>query len=100
MTENQPMKITEPMMFRAVVIVGIAMVPVILLAALIDPLAGAILFGLEAGAGAVYLTRKWREAKAQRRDLPPEAPESSSAPDAPAAPEPTSSDAPPVDAIK
>ncbi len=42
-------KISEEQMFRVVVIVGIAVIPVILLALLIDPLAGAILFGLEAG---------------------------------------------------
>ncbi len=36
-------------MFRVVVIVGIAMAPVILLALLVDPLVGAILFGVEVG---------------------------------------------------
>ena len=36
-------------MFRVVVIVGIAMAPVILLALLVDPLVGAILFGVEIG---------------------------------------------------
>lgn len=36
-------------MFRVVVIVGVAMAPVILLALLVDPLVGAILFGVEVG---------------------------------------------------
>ena len=34
------MKITEPQMFRVVLIVGIAMIPVILLAVAVDPVAG------------------------------------------------------------
>ena len=40
---------SEAEMFRLVVIVGIAMAPVILLALLVDPLVGAILFGVEVG---------------------------------------------------
>jgi len=55
-------KITEPQMFRVVVIVGIAMVPVILLAAIVDPIAGAILFGIELGAGIGYLVQRVRTA--------------------------------------
>jgi hypothetical protein len=53
-------RITEDQMFRVVLIVGIAMVPVILLALVIDPLAGAILFGIEIGAGIGYLYQRWR----------------------------------------
>lgn len=55
-------KITEPQMFRVVVIVGIAMVPVILLAAIFDPVAGAILFGIELGVGIGYLVQRVRSA--------------------------------------
>jgi hypothetical protein len=40
---------SEAEMFRVVLIVGIAMAPVILLALVVDPLAGAILFGVEIG---------------------------------------------------
>ena len=47
-------------MFRVVVIVGIAMIPVILLAVVIDPLAGAILFGIEIGVGIGFLYQRWR----------------------------------------
>lgn len=54
------MKITEPQMFRVVLIVGIAMVPVILLAAIVDPIAGAILFGIEVGAAIGYLVQRAR----------------------------------------
>ena len=53
-------KITEPQMFRVVLIVGVAMIPVILLAALVDPLAGAILLGFEIGAGIGYLYQRFR----------------------------------------
>ena len=56
-------KITEPQMFRVVVIVGIAMVPVVLLAAVVDPVAGAILFGVEAGAAIGYLIQRVRSAE-------------------------------------
>lgn len=54
------MKITEPLMFRVVVIVGIAMIPVVLLAAVVDPIAGAILFGLELGIAIGYLIQRAR----------------------------------------
>ncbi len=47
-------------MFRIVVIVGIAMVPVILLALLVDPLAGAILFGVLLGLAVGVLLRRAR----------------------------------------
>ncbi|MDQ3758484.1 MAG: hypothetical protein M3331_00860 [Actinomycetota bacterium] len=57
------MRITEPQMFRAVVAVGIAMVPVILLAAIVDPIAGAILFGIEAVAAIAYLITRVRSAR-------------------------------------
>ncbi len=50
-------------MFRVVVVVGIAMVPVIVLAAIVDPIAGAILFGVEIGAAIVYLVQRVRSAK-------------------------------------
>ena len=51
-------------MFRAVVIVGIAMLAVILLAAVLGPLAGAILLGLEAVVAAGYLVGRLRAARA------------------------------------
>ena len=47
-------------MFRVVLVVGIAMIPVILLAVVIDPLAGAILFGIEIGAGIGFLYQRYR----------------------------------------
>ena len=47
-------------MFRVVLIVGVAMIPVILLAVVVDPLAGAILFGIEIGAAIGYLYQRWR----------------------------------------
>jgi hypothetical protein len=53
-------KITEPQMFRVVVVVGVAMIPVILLAAIVDPIAGAILFGIEVGVGIGYLVQRVR----------------------------------------
>jgi hypothetical protein len=70
-------KITEVMMFRTVVVVGIAMVPVVLLASVVDPLAGAILFGVEALFALWFLAKRLRAARAQRppHDLPPDAPE-------------------------
>jgi len=76
-------------MFRFVVIVGIAVIPVILLAALVDPLAGAILFGIEAVVAAGRLVRWLRAAKAQRGPLPPAE-----------AAEPESEVSPPVDSIR
>lgn len=51
-------------MFRVVVVVGIAMVPVIVLALAIAPLAGAILLAVEAGAAIGYLLQRWRAARA------------------------------------
>ena len=69
------MKITEPQMFRVVVIVGIAMIPVILLAAIVDPIAGAILFGIEVGAGIGYLVQRVRAARASRAVVAPVADE-------------------------
>jgi hypothetical protein len=53
-------KLTEDQMFRVVLIVGVAMVPVIVLAVVIDPLAGAILFGIEIGVAIGYLYQRWR----------------------------------------
>lgn len=67
----RPVRITEPQMFRVVVIVGIAMVPVILLAAIVDPLAGAILFGVEFCVAGGYLINRLRAARARRRSSPP-----------------------------
>lgn len=67
--DNGPVKITEPQMFRVVLIVGIAMIPVILLAAIVDPLAGAILFGIEIGAGIGYLYRRFRSAEPRRAEV-------------------------------
>ncbi len=62
-------KITEPLMFRVVVVVGIAMVPVILLAAIVDPIAGAILFGVEAGAAVGYLVQRVRLARSRPAEV-------------------------------
>jgi hypothetical protein len=50
-------------MFRVVLVVGLAMVPVILLAVVVDPLAGAILFGIEAGGAIGYLWQRLRAAR-------------------------------------
>ena len=47
-------------MFRVVVIVGIAVAPVILLALLVDPLVGAILFGVEIGVAIGFLLQRSR----------------------------------------
>ncbi len=58
-------------MFRVVVIVGIAMIPVILLALVIDPLAGAILFGIEIGAGIGYLYQRWRAVEPRDAEVAP-----------------------------
>lgn len=54
------MKLTEENMFKVVVAVGIAMLPVILLALIVDPIAGAILFGIEVGLGIGYLIQRSR----------------------------------------
>ena len=59
------MRITEPQMFRAVVIVGLAMIPVILLAAAVGPLAGAILLGVELVLAMVVLVKRFRTARGQ-----------------------------------
>ncbi len=76
------MRVSEPQMFRIVVIVGIAMVPVVLLAAVVDPLAGAILFGVEALFALWFLAKRLRTARAQRprHDLPSDAPEAEAQP--------------------
>ena len=65
------MKITEPQMFRVVLIVGIAMVPVIVLAVAVDPVAGAILFGIEVGAGIGYLIQRVRSAEPRAAEVAP-----------------------------
>ncbi len=65
------MKITEPLMFRVVVVVGLAMVPVIVLAAVVSPIAGAILFGIEIGIGIGYLVRRVRSAEPRRAEVAP-----------------------------
>ena len=65
------MKITEDQMFRVVVIVGIAMIPVVLLALVIDPLAGAILFGIEIGVGIGYLYQRWRAIEPRHAEVAP-----------------------------
>ena len=51
---------SEAEMFRVVVIVGIAVAPVILLALLVDPLAGAILFGVEIGVAVGFFVQQSR----------------------------------------
>ena len=56
-------------MFRVVLIVGIAMVPVILLAALIDPIAGAILFGIEVGIAIGYLVQRVRSVEPRAAEV-------------------------------
>ena len=65
------MKITEPQMFRVVLVVGIAMIPVILLAAIVDPLAGAILLGIELGAGMGYIYQRFRSAGPRSAEVAP-----------------------------
>jgi hypothetical protein len=62
-------KITEPQMFRVVLIVGVAMVPVILLAVVIDPLAGAILFGIEVVGAIGYLVQRVRSAEPRSAEV-------------------------------
>jgi hypothetical protein len=56
---HNPLK-SEAEMFRVVVIVGVAMAPVILLALLVDPLVGAIVFGLEIGLAIGFLLQRSR----------------------------------------
>ena len=56
---HNPLK-SEAEMFRLVVIVGVAMAPVILLALLVDPLVGAIVFGVEIGLAIGYLLQRSR----------------------------------------
>ena len=58
-------------MFRVVLIVGIAMIPVILLAAIVDPIAGAILFGIEVGAGVGYLWQRVRSVEPRTAEVAP-----------------------------
>lgn len=61
-------------MFRVVVVVGIAVVPVILLALVVAPVVGAILFGIEVGVAIGYLALR-------TRSQPPREAEVASAPD-------------------
>ncbi len=56
---HNPLK-SEAEMFRLVVVVGVAMAPVILLALLVDPLVGAIVFGLEIGLAIGFLLQRSR----------------------------------------
>ena len=58
-------------MFRVVLVVGLAMVPVILLAVVIDPIAGAILFGIEVGAAVGYLVQRVRSAEPRNAEVAP-----------------------------
>lgn len=58
-------------MFRVVLIVGVAMVPVILLAAIVDPIAGAILFGIEVGVAVGYLVQRVRSAEPRAAEVAP-----------------------------
>jgi hypothetical protein len=60
---------SEAEMFRVVVIVGIAMGLVILLALLIDPLVGAILFGVEIGAAIGYFWQSSRGSLERTADV-------------------------------
>ena len=69
--DNEFVKITEPQMFRVVVIVGIAMIPVILLAAIVDPIAGAILFGIEVGTAIGYLIQRARSTEHAPAEVAP-----------------------------
>ena len=69
--DNPHVKITEEGMFRVVVTVGVAMVPVILLALVVDPLAGAVLFGIEAGFAVAYLVRRARSLPPRRAEVAP-----------------------------
>lgn len=63
------MKITEPQMFRVVVIVGIAMVPVILLSLLVDALVGAILFGVLLGIAIGLLMQRARSSEPRAAEV-------------------------------
>lgn len=63
------MKVSEPQMFRIVVIVGSAMVPVILLALLVDPLVGAILFGVELGIAIGVLFQRVRSTEPREAEV-------------------------------
>lgn len=56
-------------MFRVVVIVGIAMAPVILLALLVDPLVGAIVFGVEIGVAIGLLLARSRGTDPRTADV-------------------------------
>jgi GABA permease len=56
-------------MFRVVVIVGIAMAPVIILALVVDPLAGAILFGIEIGVAIGLLVQRSRGAEPRTAEV-------------------------------
>jgi len=69
LSDNEFVKITEPQMFRVVLIVGIAMVPVIVLAVVVDPVAGAILFGIEVGTGIGYLYHRWRSVEPRHAEV-------------------------------
>ena len=60
---------SEAEMFRVVVIVGIAMALVIVLALVIDPLAGAILFGIEIGVALGLLLRGSRGSMPRTADV-------------------------------
>lgn len=60
---------SEAEMFRVVVIVGIAMAPVILLALLVDPLVGAILFGVEIGIAIGLLFARSRGAEPRTAEV-------------------------------
>ncbi len=63
------MRITEEGMFKVVVVVGIAMVPVISLALVIDPLVGAIVFGIELGVGIGYLLQRARAVSPRQAEV-------------------------------
>ena len=56
-------------MFRVVVIVGVAMAPVILLALMVDPLVGAILFGIEIGVLIGFLFQRSRGAEPRTAEV-------------------------------
>ena len=56
-------------MFRVVVIVGIAVAPVILLALVVDPLVGAILFGVEIGIAIGLLLQRSRGAEPRTAEV-------------------------------
>ena len=60
---------SEAEMFRVVVIVGVAMAPVILLALLVDPLVGAIVFGVEIGGAIGLLLQRSRGAEPRTAEV-------------------------------